>query len=56
MKKESRFFKAAKRLDILLNGSAHDIFYHQSCYTKFLIKPVKLPLRDDLQKTKQKMF
>ena len=55
--KESRFFQAAKRLDILLSGSAHDVFsagvfYHQSCYIRFFVKPVKLPSRGDLQKSK----
>ena len=39
------------------NHSAHDVFaadvfYHQSCYIKFLIKPVKLPSSDVLQKNK----
>ena len=34
--KESHFFQAAKRLDILSSGSTHDVFaiavfYHQSC-------------------------
>ena len=43
--KYSRHYSAAKRLDILLSGSARDIFsadicYHQSCYIKFVIKPV----------------
>ena len=57
---ESRFFQTAKRLDILLillSGSTHnafaaDVFYHQSCYIKFFIGPVKLPSKDDLQKNK----
>ena len=59
--KEIRFFQATKIFDILFSGNAHyvfavDVFYDQSCYIKFLIKPVKLPPRNDLQKTKQKMF
>ena len=50
--KESQFFQADKRLDILLNGSAYDVFaadvfYRQSCYIKFIIKPVKLPSKDN---------
>ena len=52
MDKESRFFQADKRLDISLNGSANDVFaadvfYRQSCYIKFIIKPVKLPSKDN---------
>ena len=31
---------------------ATDVFYHQSCYIKFLIKPVKLPSSNVLQKNK----
>ena len=61
--KESRFFQAAKRLDILLSGSvrdvfAADVFYHQSCYIKFLIKRSKDNFHQGMiyQKTKQKMF
>ena len=39
--KKSHFFQAAKRLDILLSGSAHDViavdvFYYHSYCTKFL--------------------
>ena len=59
MNKESRFFHAAKRLDILLSGSAHnifaaDVFYHQSCHIKFFTSPVKLPAKNDSQKNKAK--
>ena len=55
---ESRFFQAAQRLNILLSGSAHDvfaadIFYHQSCYIKFVIKPVKQQPKDVLEKNKR---
>ena len=57
MNKESRFFEATKRLDILVSYSPHDVFaadvfYHQSCCIKFFIQPLKLPSRDDLQKNK----
>ena len=43
----------------MLSGSKQDvfeadIFYHQSCYIRILIKPVKLPLKDDSQKNKAK--
>ena len=36
----SRFYKASKRIDLLLSGPSHDVFsadiyYHQSCYIKF---------------------
>ena len=53
--KENHFFQAAKILHILLSGSAHDIFaadvfYHQSCYIKLLINPIRLPLKDDSPK------
>ena len=46
--KEIRFFQATKIFDIIFSGNAHDVFaadvfYDQSCYIKFLIKPVKLP-------------
>ena len=59
MNKESCFFHAPKRLDILLSGSAHDIFaadafYHQSCRIKFSTNPVKLPSKNNLQKNKAK--
>ena len=42
--KENRLFAAARRLEILLSGQAHDIFamdlyYHQSCYIKFVHSP-----------------
>ena len=42
--KSSRFYSAAKRLNILLSGQSHDIFavdiyYHQSCYIKYALKP-----------------
>ena len=51
--KESRFFDAAKRLRILLSGSSYDIYaadiyYHQSCYIKFVIKPVQTPTEENL--------
>ena len=41
-----RFFQAAQRLEILLSGSSHDIFaidvfYHQSCYLKFVFSPIQ---------------
>ena len=59
MNKESRFFHAVKRLGILLSGKVHDIFaadvfYHQTCYITFLLNPVKLLSKDDLQKKKAK--
>ena len=48
---------AAKRLDILLSGSASDIFaadifYHQSCYIKFVIKAVVPPSIKDIKGTR----
>ena len=38
---DAKFYKAAKRVDLLLSGSSHDIysadiFYHQSCYRNFV--------------------
>ena len=43
---DHRFLSASNRLLILLAGEAHDIFaadvfYHQSCYVKFAIKPLR---------------
>ena len=42
--KDCRPFSVALRLEILLSGQAHDIFaidiyYHQSCYIKFVLSP-----------------
>ena len=61
LNKQSRFFRSAKRLDVLLGGSAHDVFaadvfQHQSYYIKFVTNPVKFLSKDNLQKSKQKMF
>ena len=52
-----RFYDAAKRLDILLSGASHDIFaadlfYHQSCYIKFVINSETPPSKEDLDKKK----
>eukprot|EP00794_Sanderia_malayensis_P017244 gene17244-18963_t len=46
---------ATRRLDLLLSGQAHDIFavdifYHQSCYIKFAIKPVSQREREEDEK------
>ena len=49
----------AKRLDILLSAHdvfAADVFYHQSCYIKFLTKPVKLPSKNELQEKQTRCF
>ena len=58
--KESLLFQAAKRFDFSLSGSTYDVFaadvfYHQSCYIKFLIKPVKLPSSDYLLKKQSRI-
>ena len=61
LNKQSRFFQSDKRLDVLLGGSANDVFaadvfQHQSYYIKFVTNPVKFLSKDNLQKSKQKMF
>eukprot|EP00794_Sanderia_malayensis_P016364 gene16362-18007_t len=53
--KTHRFFVSARRLDLLLSGQAHDIFavdifYHQSCYIKFAIKPLSQREREEDEK------
>ena len=52
-----RFHDAAKRLDILLSGASYDIFaadvfYHQSCYIKFVVNSVAPPSKEELDKKK----
>ena len=56
--KVNRYYDAAKRLDILLSGSARDIFaadifYHQSCYIKFVIKPVLQASNEETERSKR---
>ena len=57
--RDCRHYDAAKRLDILLSGSAldiyaADIFHHQSCYIKFAIIQLPNKLSDDIEMQKAK--
>ena len=56
--KANRYYVAAKRLDILLSGGAHDIFaadifYHQSCYIKFVVKTYVPVSNEETERSKR---
>eukprot|EP00794_Sanderia_malayensis_P016352 gene16352-17996_t len=56
-----RYYEAAKRLDIFLNGTSHDVFaadvfYHKGCYGAFTYVSKESQKNDETEKIKLKVF